>query len=59
LGDKIKENGWARHVARTEERRGTNMVLIRRREGKSSLRRPRCRWKYNIKIYHKEVGWGN
>jgi hypothetical protein len=27
-------------------------------EGKRPLRRPRRRWEYNIKMDHRELGWG-
>ena len=33
-------------------------VLVRRREGKRTLLRLRCRWKDNIKMDLKEVRWG-
>jgi hypothetical protein len=33
-------------------------VLVGKQEGKTTLGRPRCRWKDNIKIYLKEMGWG-
>jgi hypothetical protein len=58
LGDQIKKNGWARHVGRIGERRGAHIVLMGRTEGKRSLRRPRRRWEYNIKMDHQDVGWG-
>jgi hypothetical protein len=28
-------------------------------EEKRKLRRPRCQWEYNIKIYLREIGWGD
>jgi hypothetical protein len=27
-------------------------------EGKRPLEKPRCRWEYNIKNVHGEIGWG-
>jgi len=41
---------WARHVARTEERRGLYRVLVGKPEGKRTLGRPRRRWEDNIKM---------
>jgi hypothetical protein len=32
------------------ERRGTYRVLVGKPEGKRPLRRPRCRWEYNIEL---------
>jgi len=39
-----------------EERRGIYGVLVGKPEGKSSLGRPRRRWKDNIKLDLQEVG---
>jgi len=38
------------------ERIGLNGVLVRKREGKRPLGRPRCRWEDNIKMDSQEVG---
>jgi hypothetical protein len=46
----------AGHVAHMEERRGVYRVLVGRPEGKSPLRRPRCRWNDNIKMDLREIG---
>jgi hypothetical protein len=32
--------------------------LMGKFEGKIPLGRPRCRWKYNIKMNRQEIGWG-
>jgi hypothetical protein len=40
------------------ERRGTYRVLLRKREGKRPLGRPRHRWEDNIKIDLQEMGCG-
>jgi hypothetical protein len=40
---------WAGYLARMEERRGANRILVGRPEGKRPLGRPRRRWKDNIK----------
>ena len=49
---------WAGHVARMGEKRGVYRVLVRKRERKRSLGRPRRRWEYNIKMDLQEVGCG-
>jgi hypothetical protein len=38
------------------EGRGVYRLLVGRPEGKRPLGRPRCRWKYNIKIDLREIG---
>jgi len=40
------------------ERRGVHRVLVRKREGKRALARPRRRWEDNIKMDIQEVGCG-
>jgi hypothetical protein len=55
-GDQIGVR-WAGHVVRMGESRVVYRVLVGTPEGKSQLGRPRCRWKDNIKIYLKEIGW--
>ena len=47
----------AGHVARMEERRGVNRVLVGNPEGKSPLGRPRRRWEDN-NMDLQEVGCG-
>jgi len=47
---------WRGHVARMGERRGVYRGLVGKREGKSPLGRPRCRWEDNIKMDLQEVG---
>jgi hypothetical protein len=47
------------YVARTGEDRGVHRVLVGKPEGKRPLRRPRCRWEDNIKMYLQEVGGGH
>ena len=48
---------WARRIARMEKRRDAYSVLV----GKSETRRPRVRyrsrWKDNIKMDLREMGW--
>ncbi|KAJ4444228.1 hypothetical protein ANN_06019 [Periplaneta americana] len=48
---------WAGHVARMGESRNAYRVLVGRPEGKRSLGRPRRRWKDNIKMDLREVGY--
>ena len=49
---------WAGHVARMEEGRGVNKVLVGKPEGKRPLGRPRRKWEDNIKMDFEEVGRG-
>ena len=49
---------WAGHVARMEEGRGVQRVLVGKPEGKRPLGRPRRRWEDNIKMDLQEVGRG-
>ena len=48
---------WVRLVARMWARRGTYRVLVWKPEVKRPLERPRRRWKDNMKMYLREVGW--
>ena len=47
---------WEGHLARMEGSRNAYKILVGRLEGMRSLRRPRHRWKDNIKLDLKEVG---
>jgi hypothetical protein len=47
---------WAAHIARMEERRGVDRILVGRPEGRRPLGRPRRSWEYNIKMDLREVG---
>ena len=47
---KSRRMRWAGHVARMEEGRGVDKVLVGKPEGKRPLGRPRRRWEDNIKI---------
>ena len=49
---------WAGHVARMGEERGVHRVLVGKPDGKRPLKRPRRRWKDNIKTDLQEVGGG-
>jgi hypothetical protein len=46
---------WAGHVVHMGEERGVHRVLVGKPEGKKPLRRPRRRWKDNIKMDLQEV----
>jgi len=35
----------------------TYSILGGKPEGKRPLRRPRCRWEDNSRMYHMEIGW--
>ncbi|KAJ4439792.1 hypothetical protein ANN_07920 [Periplaneta americana] len=48
---------WAGHVARMGESTNAYRVLVGRPEGKRPLGRPRRRWKDNIKMDLREVGY--
>jgi hypothetical protein len=50
---------WAGHVARMRQRKGAYRALVEKHEGRSPLERPRRRWKDNIKMDIREVGWGH
>ena len=46
---------WEGRVACMRERRGEYRVLVGKREGKRSLRRPRRRWEDKMKMDFQEV----
>ena len=55
---KSRRMRWEGHVARVRERRGVYRVLVRKPEGNRPLERPRRWWEDNIKMDHREVGYG-
>ena len=55
---KSRRMRWAGHVARMEEDRGVQRVLVGRPEGKRPSGRPKRRWEDNIKMDLQEVGGG-
>jgi hypothetical protein len=55
---KLRRLRWAGHVARMGERRGAYRPLVGKPEGRRPLGRPWRRWKDNIKMDMREVGWG-
>jgi hypothetical protein len=48
---------WAGHVARMGEMRNAYNISVEKSEGKRAVGRPRCRWKDNIRIYLRKIGW--
>jgi Lhr-like helicase len=48
---------WAGHVVSMGEMRNIYKILVTKPERKSLLRRPRCRWEDNIRMYLREVEW--
>ena len=55
---KSRRMRWAGHVARMEEGRGVQKVLVGKPEGKRPLGRPKRRWEDNIKMDLQEIGCG-
>jgi hypothetical protein len=47
------------YVARMGERRGAYRGLVGKPEGRKPLGRSRSGWENNIKMDHREVGWGS
>jgi hypothetical protein len=56
---KARRMSWAGHAAHMGKLRGAYNILVGKPEGRRPLRRPRHRWKENIKIYLGEMGFGN
>jgi transcription termination factor 2 len=50
---------WAGHVARIGEKRKLYRVLVGKPEGKRPLGRPRRRWKDEIRMDLRKIGWGS
>jgi hypothetical protein len=50
---------WVGHVARMGEERDKYNILVARPEGRRPLGRSRRRWEDNIKVNHREIGFGN
>ena len=55
---KSRRMRWAGHVARIDEEREVQRVLVEKPEGKRPLGRPRRRWVDNIRLDLQEVGCG-
>jgi hypothetical protein len=56
---KARRMRWAGHVVRMGEVRGAYNILVGRPEGRRPLGRPRHRWEDNIKMYLREIGFGD
>jgi hypothetical protein len=56
---KARRMRWAGHVACMELVRDAYNILVGRPEGRRPLGRPRRRWEDNIKMDHREIGFGN
>jgi hypothetical protein len=54
----VKKDELGRACSTNGEKRNANRILTGRPEGDRSLGTPRHRWKDNIKIYLREIGWG-
>jgi hypothetical protein len=52
---KSKRIRWVGYVARTGEKRNVFRLLVGEPDGKSPLRRSRCRWVDNIKMELEEI----
>jgi hypothetical protein len=48
---------WAEHVAQMGEKRNAYRILVGKPEGKRPLGRPRRRWKDNIRMDLRDIGW--
>jgi hypothetical protein len=48
---------WESNVARMGLMRNVYNILVAKSEGKRPLGRPRRRWKYNVLMDLKEIGW--
>jgi hypothetical protein len=52
---RLRRIRWVGHVARMGDRRGAYRDFVGRPDAKRPPRRPRLRWKENIKFYLQEV----
>jgi hypothetical protein len=55
---KSRRMTWSGHVARIGEKRNAYRISVGKLEGKRPLGRPRRRWKDNIRMDLREIGWG-
>jgi hypothetical protein len=55
---KLRRMKWARHVARTREKRIAYKILVGKPERKRPLGKLRRSWMDNIKTDLREIGWG-
>jgi hypothetical protein len=54
----VKEVEMGKACIKNGEKRNSYRFLVGRPEGKRPLGRPRRRWKDNIKMDFREIGWG-
>jgi len=54
---KSRSQRWAEHATHLKEKGSAYSLLVEISGGKRPPRRPQHRWKDNIKIYLKEIGW--
>jgi hypothetical protein len=48
---------WVGHAARMRETRNVYDILVGKSEGKSALERLRSKWKDDIRMNLREIGW--
>jgi hypothetical protein len=56
---KARRMKWVGHVARMGEVKDAYNILVGRPEERIPLGRPRRRWEDNIKMYLREIGFGD
>jgi hypothetical protein len=56
--DQVLEDAMGRACSMHGGKRNAFRILVGKPEGKRPLGRPRCRWKDNIKMGLREIGWG-
>jgi hypothetical protein len=49
---------WAGHVACMGKKRSSYRILVGKPEGKRPLGIPKSQWQDNIKMDHRDLGWG-
>jgi hypothetical protein len=56
-GGQVEQDEWVRQLARIKVERNAYRILVGKPRGKRPIRKPRCRYQYNIKTGLKEIGW--
>jgi hypothetical protein len=56
--DQVKKDGNGRSCSTNGEKMNACRILVGKREGKRPLGRLRRKWVDNIKVNHREIGWG-
>jgi hypothetical protein len=54
---KSRRMEWVGHIARIGEMRNEYKILVRKPKGIRPLGRNRRRWKGNIRMYLRDIGW--